>query len=198
MNRVAVQEVYHRDIKPANVMYDAPSKTYKICDYGLVKIVGENKENADLVVSPYPSDHRAVMATFMLPTQAKTNPTADQAAFEKAEGDTASAEVFSDSGTTDWQEQWFLDGEVGTVTNSPEGMTLTAGPEFKNDAHHMVLWTEDSFSGDLKIEYDYTRLDEAPNCVTILYLQAAGSGKGPYAKDITKWSASCSRRRWSV
>jgi endonuclease/exonuclease/phosphatase family metal-dependent hydrolase len=32
-----------------------------------VKIVGENKENADIVVSPYPSDHRAVVATFTLP-----------------------------------------------------------------------------------------------------------------------------------
>lgn len=28
------------------------------------KIVGENKENADIIVSPYPSDHRAVVATF--------------------------------------------------------------------------------------------------------------------------------------
>jgi len=33
------------------------------------KIVGENKENADIVVSPYPSDHRAVVATFTLPSQ---------------------------------------------------------------------------------------------------------------------------------
>ena len=31
-----------------------------------VKILGENKENADLVVSPYPSDHRAVVGTFTL------------------------------------------------------------------------------------------------------------------------------------
>ena len=31
-----------------------------------VKIVGENKEKADIVVSPYPSDHRAVVATFTL------------------------------------------------------------------------------------------------------------------------------------
>ena len=42
-------------------------------------------------------------------------------------------------------------------------MTLTAGPEFRNDAHHMVLWTKDSFEGDLRIEYASTRLDEAPN-----------------------------------
>jgi endonuclease/exonuclease/phosphatase family metal-dependent hydrolase len=32
-----------------------------------VKILGENEENADLVVSPYPSDHRAVVATLTLP-----------------------------------------------------------------------------------------------------------------------------------
>ena len=31
-----------------------------------VKILGENEKNADLVVSPYPSDHRAVVATFTL------------------------------------------------------------------------------------------------------------------------------------
>lgn len=31
------------------------------------KIVGESKENADIVVVPYPSDHRAVVASFTLP-----------------------------------------------------------------------------------------------------------------------------------
>ena len=31
-----------------------------------VKIVGENQEDADIVISPYPSDHRAVVATFNL------------------------------------------------------------------------------------------------------------------------------------
>jgi len=36
-----------------------------------VKIVGENKDNADLVVSPYPSDHRAVVATLTLPKKTK-------------------------------------------------------------------------------------------------------------------------------
>ncbi|MDD7983550.1 hypothetical protein PQO01_01130 [Lentisphaera marina] len=30
------------------------------------KIIGEDKEHADIVVSPYPSDHRAVVATFTL------------------------------------------------------------------------------------------------------------------------------------
>ena len=36
------------------------------------KIVGENKENADIVVAPYPSDHRAVVATFTLPNRASS------------------------------------------------------------------------------------------------------------------------------
>ena len=112
----------------------------------------------------------------------------NKAAFEKAAARTSWVEVFSDGCTQDWKAKWFLDGEVGTVTNSKEGMTLTAGPEFKNDAHHMVLWTKDTFEGDLKIEYEYSRLDEATNCVNILYIQATGSGESPYAKDITKWS----------
>ncbi len=68
-------------------------------------------------------------------------------------------------------------------------MVLTAGPEFKNDAHHMVLWTKESFTGDVKIEYEYTRLDESAKvAVTILYIQATGSGKRPYHKDITQWN----------
>lgn len=36
------------------------------------KIVGENEENADIVVTPYPSDHRAVTATFTLTNQHKS------------------------------------------------------------------------------------------------------------------------------
>jgi hypothetical protein len=108
-------------------------------------------------------------------------------AFKKADA-AQWKQAFTDPCTGDWKKQWFLDGEVGTVTTGPEGVTLTAGPEFKNDAHHMVLWTKESFEGDLKIEYDYTRLDNENRCVNILYIQATGSGKGPYAKHITEWS----------
>lgn len=98
------------------------------------------------------------------------------------------SEVFFDSGTGDWEEKWFLDGEIGAVTTSEDGMQLTAGPRFGNDAHHMVLWTKNSFEGDLKIEFDYTRLDfETRTTVNILYIQATGSGEGPYEKDIAKW-----------
>lgn len=37
------------------------------------EVVGENKENADIVISPYPSDHRAVVAAFMLTDPSKSN-----------------------------------------------------------------------------------------------------------------------------
>nr|MCU0750285.1 hypothetical protein [Akkermansiaceae bacterium] len=114
-------------------------------------------------------------------------PVRDKAAFEQAAVGNWK-EVFSDLCTGDWQKQWFLDGGVGTVTTGPEGMTLTAGPEFGNDAHHMVLWTKQSFEGDLKIEYDYTRTDKETRCVNILYIQATGIGKGPYARDISRWN----------
>ncbi len=97
-------------------------------------------------------------------------------------------QVFFDPCTEDWTERWTLDGKVGTVTTGEEGMTLTAGPEFRNDAHHMVLWTKDSYEGDVRIEYDYTRMDSENRCVNILYIQATGSGKGPYKKDIAAWA----------
>ncbi len=97
-------------------------------------------------------------------------------------------QVFHDPCTADWRKHWFLDGQQATVTNSPQGMTLTAGPEFKNDAHHMVLWTKQQFAGDLKIEYEYTRLDSENRCVNILYVQATGSGTAPYVEDIAAWS----------
>lgn len=118
-------------------------------------------------------------------TNASANP--DQAAFEQADKGSWK-EIFSDSCTGDWTEQWFLDGEIGKVTTGPDGMVLAAGPEFKNDAHHMVLWTQAEFEGDLKIEYDYTRLDDETKCVNILYIEATGSGEAPYTKDITEWN----------
>ena len=89
--------------------------------------------------------------------------------------------------TGDWKELWFLDGEIGTVSTDPDGMTLKAGPDWGNDAHHMVLWTRDSFKGDMKIEYEYTRLDTETRGVTILYIEATGSGKDPYTTDIYDW-----------
>tara|TARA_R110002096_G_scaffold9533_1_gene37536 strand:- start:26424 stop:27206 length:783 start_codon:yes stop_codon:yes gene_type:complete len=97
--------------------------------------------------------------------------------------------VFEDNCTKDWTKHWTLDGLIATVENSKKGMHFTSGPEYKNDAHHGVLWTKESFTGDVKIEYDYTRTDHATKCVNILYIQATGDEAGVYEKDISKWSA---------
>lgn len=96
--------------------------------------------------------------------------------------------VFKDNCKKDWTQQWTLDGLVATVENSKKGMRFEAGSEYKNDAHHAVLWTKESFSDDIKIEYDFTRIDSATKAVNILYIQATGDEQGVYEKDISQWS----------
>ncbi|GAA4957788.1 DUF1961 family protein [Algibacter aquimarinus] len=95
--------------------------------------------------------------------------------------------VLEDSCTENWTNQWTLDGLIAKVKTSEEGMHFIAGSEYKNDAHHAVLWTKESFSGDIKIEYDYTRTDSATKCVNILYIQATGDEESVYEKDISNW-----------
>ncbi|RLD10352.1 MAG: hypothetical protein DRI44_06280 [Chlamydiae bacterium] len=96
--------------------------------------------------------------------------------------------VFHDSCTQNWKERWTLDGLKAKVRNSAKGMSLLAGPTAGDNSCHAVLWTKQNFKGDIKIEYEYTRLDKATNFVTILYVQATGTGIGQYKKDISKWS----------
>ena len=57
----------------------------------------------------------------------------EQKEFEKSDS-VKWQEVFTDSCTEDWKKKWFLDGEIGTVKSGKKGMTLTAGPEYRNDA----------------------------------------------------------------
>jgi hypothetical protein len=95
---------------------------------------------------------------------------------------------FSDSGTENWKSNWHLDGLIAKVENTPDGMHVQAGPEFGNDIHHMVLWTKESFKGDVKIEFDYTRTDNQTLAVNILYIQATGKGEGEYVEDIFEWN----------
>lgn len=96
-------------------------------------------------------------------------------------------EVFADNGSGDWQQQWFLDGQRATVKNMDDGMLFSAGPIAYDNASHAVLWTKKSFKGHLKIEYDFTRMDDINKFVNIIYIQATGVGSGPYNKDISTW-----------
>ncbi|SOE19843.1 protein of unknown function [Spirosomataceae bacterium TFI 002] len=96
--------------------------------------------------------------------------------------------VLKDKGTKEWTKNWTLDGKFASVENSQKGMHFIAGPELRKDAHHAVLWTKESYDGDIKIEYDYTRTDNENRWVNILYIQATGDGEGEYETDIAKWA----------
>lgn len=108
--------------------------------------------------------------------------------FEKLENDVNWQLKMSVDGTDNWQNNWFLDGEIAKVENSEKGMHVQAGPEFGNDAHHMVLWTKQSFEGDVKIEFDYIRTDNETKAVNILYIQATGKEEGEFTGDISEWN----------
>ncbi len=97
-------------------------------------------------------------------------------------------ETFSDSCAVDWKEKWTLDGLRARVTNTEGGMVFEAGPIHGDSSCHAVMWTKDSFAGDIKIEYDYTRIDCATGGgVNIIYVQATGIGEAPYDEDISRW-----------
>jgi hypothetical protein len=95
---------------------------------------------------------------------------------------------FTDSGKENWKGKWFLDGDLATVENTPEGMIFSAGPNPSESSSHAVLWTKDSFKGNVKIEWDYTRLDSADRFVNIVYIQGTGINEGKFKKDIRKWA----------
>lgn len=95
---------------------------------------------------------------------------------------------FSDACTEDWPSNWFLDGEFARVKYGPTGMDLRAGPVHRNDAHHAVLWTKQSFEGDVKIEYEYTRTDSRLVDVNVVLIQATGLGTEAFDEDIAQWN----------
>ena len=114
--------------------------------------------------------------------------TTENLSFEKLNNSDEWNLEFSDSGTRDYSENWHLDGKIAKIKNTPERMNLIAGPEFGNDAHHMVLWTKKSFNGDVKIEFDYTRTDHETKAVNIIYIQATGKEEGDFVRDIFEWN----------
>jgi hypothetical protein len=60
-------------------------------------------------------------------------------------------EVFHDSCSAGWSDRWTLDGLKATVIHSDRGMDFRAGPNRKEDASHAVMWTKDSFQGDIHL-----------------------------------------------
>ena len=90
--------------------------------------------------------------------------------------------VFDDPCTGRWQQQWFLDGEHARVRNDDQAMTIDTAEGYA------VLWTKESFEGDVRIEYDFQRLDESAKGVNILYIQATGDRQGECAEDIRRWA----------
>jgi len=94
--------------------------------------------------------------------------------------------VFSDPGEGEWQENWFVEGKKATVEYDDESLLFRSGPVPMEQASHAVLWTKQNFEGDIRIEYDYTRVDsmtEAPS-VNILYIQTTGLGTDESPTDI--------------
>lgn len=95
---------------------------------------------------------------------------------------------FADDGTNDWTEKWFVDGLRADIRNTPDGMVFAAGPAPYDNGSHAVLWTKADFAGDIRIEFDYTRLDTITQFVNIIYIQATGKQAGPFTEDIADWS----------
>lgn len=95
--------------------------------------------------------------------------------------------LFFDHFGRGWRRNWFVDGNEHHITANPSGLKYLAGNVPASDAHHSVLWTKREFEGNLKVEFDYTRLDSATKFVNILFLHATGSGKTPFVDDIKKW-----------
>jgi len=91
-------------------------------------------------------------------------------------------DAFADPCTGDWRKSWFLDGDDAVVSTGENGMTIDA------TGGYAVLWTKRTFEGDLRIRYDFKRLDSHDKGVNILYIQATGDGQNGHDEDITRWS----------
>ena len=95
---------------------------------------------------------------------------------------------FTDSFEYDWEKNWVLDGKNARISTNNHGMSFWAGNRPWQDEDHAVLWTRKKFEGDIRIEWDYTRLDSTTNMVTIIYFHAEGNDSAGFDKNIHSWS----------
>ncbi|MEM9675312.1 MAG: hypothetical protein AAF992_22160 [Bacteroidota bacterium] len=90
---------------------------------------------------------------------------------------------------SDWEKHWTVDGYRADIKETNSGLLFCAGPVAFDNGSHAVMWTKESFSGAIKIEFDYTRVDDISRFVNIIYIQATGIGTEPYAEDIHQWDS---------
>lgn len=103
--------------------------------------------------------------------------------------------AFSDNGTGRWSDDWVLFGnpERISVTNGPDGMTFRAGDGTDANADHAILWSKRSFSGDLRVEWDYTVLDRYSSTIppngycSALMLYSSGAGTFGLPTELLAW-----------
>ncbi|MDQ8194108.1 hypothetical protein QEH59_06715 [Coraliomargarita sp. SDUM461004] len=120
-------------------------------------------------------------------TIAQTNAEKHRPAYEQAINSHWQVKL-TNSTHKEWNQNWFIDGYKATLKNTEKGFYYASGSIAGDNASHSVLWTHENFAGDLKIEFDYTRLDTIYQYVNILYLYATGAGPAPYVEDIEAWS----------
>lgn len=98
-------------------------------------------------------------------------------------------EVFHDDFSSWDAASWHLDGMVGKADVSEDGLVLTSGGSIGSDSSHVVLWNRKFYRGDIRVEYDFTRLDTTDvETVAIIYLCATGSQENGVGYDIMSWN----------
>ena len=95
--------------------------------------------------------------------------------------------LFADDFKSSWQKKWFLDGKLAILKNTSEGLMFKAGNVNTVDSGHSVLWTWQKMKGNIRIDFDFVKLDTETRFVNIVYLFANGSGHDKYDTDIQKW-----------
>ena len=97
-------------------------------------------------------------------------------------------EVLFDPLTSNWQDKWTLDGLKAKLTTSEEGLQFLSGPDSTGSESHCVLWTKKTFEGDIRVDWEYTKIDDELRFAVMIYLLATGSDAEGYDKDISKWA----------
>lgn len=100
--------------------------------------------------------------------------------------------VFSDVGTGNWNVKWTVSkaeqDSTGTITNTPQGIKVTAG---RSNPGSVMLSSRDTFGGDIKVEYDLTILDGGgipPGATGRAIGLLIAKGIAPKPVDLSDWT----------